>query len=101
MTSNPKTGSVGLATQIKSNGVFCWLAPNGAKQSSVPPEDIPASEAFDLKRTYVLEGCMIANLKPSDADMTVGNNIVTLSLNMQIDRYYPADPKDLYIDLHV
>lgn len=95
MTSNPKTGATSMASMVKTNGYFEWLRPN--------PEYVLSSTASDKIYTtavkYVLEGCMVKGLKPSDANMNAGNELVTLDLQIQIDRYYPAKTSDLYAPL--
>jgi len=48
--------------------------------------------------TFFLEGCAVRNFKPAqDADMSSGNVGVTFNLSLQIDRYYPATPLDLWV----
>lgn len=92
MHSHP-SGGVGLTTAVKTNGYFYWLIPNltGA------PGDASAAQAnvLELGGAYVLEGVMIKGLKPTDANMESNNELVSVNLTLQIDRYYPASPSDL------
>lgn len=94
--SNPHTGAVGRATDLKCNGRFFWLIPaEGATLGPGGSPDNPTTAPYIAKETYWLEGCWPTNFKPSDADMTTGNTIVTCNLSMQIDRYYPKQIDNL------
>jgi len=88
MTSNPKTGSVGLTSSIKTNGKFVCLVPNPAATNE--------HDAFVPGGTYILEGCMVKGFSPSHASMTE-NGLVSCTLSLSIDRYYPKSPSDLYV----
>lgn len=90
LTSNPRTGGSGLTSHVKAKGQFIWLIPNMAAQRQVESTN-PSDDTLIPGQVYVLEGCMITGLKPSDADMKVGNEIVKLTFNLSIDRYYPED----------
>ena len=93
LTSNPITGSVGLASQIKTNGSFWWLIPVQPTLDS----SVNASNSMVIGGAYFLEGCMVKGFKPADADMTTSNGLVTAEFGLQIDRYYPLDPADLQV----
>jgi hypothetical protein len=98
--SNPHTGAVGRATELKCNGRFFWLIPaSGATLDAAGTPDNPTSNPYIAKETYWLEGCWPTNFKPSDADMTTGNTIVTCNLSMQIDRYYPKTIDNLTFEV--
>lgn len=90
MVANPQTGSVGLASEVKTMGWFRWLQP--ASQKGGLNLNLGAGLRTNESNgmMYRLEGCWIKALKPSDADMTTGNTLVTLQMTLQIDRYYPA-----------
>jgi hypothetical protein len=90
LVSNKRTGGTGLASSLKTMGMFYWLAPNPNIGESVSEK-----EQFVLVNAYELQGCWPKNLKPSDADHTSGNTLVTYDFKMQIDRYYPVRPADL------
>lgn len=89
MVANPQTGSVGLASEVKTEGWFRWLQPQTQKGglNLNLGEGLGTNEGNGMM--YKLEGCWIKALKPSDADMTTGNTLVTLQMTLQIDRYYP------------
>ena len=79
LIANPRTGGVALPSEVKTDGTFQWLEPTPAAQGA---------SGLQPGLTYVLEGCWPKALKPSDADMSVGNSLVTLEFTLQIDRYY-------------
>ena len=95
MTSNPKTGACALSSMVKTNGVFEWLRPDPNHLTDTTDN----SEIYTTAAKYKLEGCLIKGLKPSDANMNAGNELVTLDLQVQIDRYYPAKTSDLFTAL--
>jgi len=90
LTANPRTGGVGLTSQVKASGEFYWLIPNMAAQKNVASTSTN-EDTLVVGQTYVLEGCLITGLKPADGDMKVGNEMVHLTFNLHIDRYYPKD----------
>lgn len=94
LTSNPKTGGVGLTSAVKSSGSFYWLVPNMARQQNV--EDTSENDTLSIGAAYYLEGVLVQGLKPGDANMT-GNGNVNLSFSIQIDRYYPMNLRDLTV----
>ena len=101
LTSNPRTGGVALTSQVKTSGQFYWLVPNMAVQSDVDivnPAAVTAN-TFNKIRAYKLEGILVKGLKPSNADMSTGNNTVELTFSLQIDRYYPQAIDDLTYNL--
>ena len=85
MVANPRTGGVGLASEVKTLGEFRWLVPASQRGSL----NLNMEEGLAVGQIYDLEGCWIKALKPSDADMTSGNTLVTMQMTLQIDRYYP------------
>jgi len=98
LVSNPKTGGVGLTTQVKAKGNMRWMVPNMQRQVQDIRGNIqPGENTMDEGLTYVLEGCIIKGLKFSDADMTQ-SGYVNLMFNLQIDRYYPVDVNDMVIN---
>ena len=90
-TSNPKTGSVALASSIKTDGKFQWLVPDASADLSAD------GTGYRIGGTYILEGCLIRGLQPGAANMNEGNGLVNLTFSLQIDRYYPENPSDLYV----
>jgi len=92
LISSPRTGGVGLSSKIKTNGFFYWLVPNEAVLGN---EGAAERDSYKLIRAYEMHGCWMKSLKPSDADMTTGNGLITYALKMQIDRYYPVATADL------
>jgi len=96
LTRNYKTGAVALTTQIKSNGYFEWLIPN---RSGTPLDQVAEDESMEAGATYFLEGVWIKNFKPSDADMNIANGYVTATFTLEIDRYYPMNPSNLYVQM--
>lgn len=90
LTANPRTGGVGLTTHVKAKGEFIWLIPNMQAQRNVESTS-PSDDTLIPGQVYVLEGCMITGLKPSDADMKIGNELVKYTFRLLIDRYYPQD----------
>lgn len=95
LTSNPQTGGVALTSAVKADGHFYWLVPDMARQFNV--RDVSATPALARGSAYYLEGCLVKNLKPSDANMAQ-TGLVTLTFSLQIDRYYPLDPTQLTIN---
>lgn len=91
LTSNPRTGGVGLTSGLKAKGVFWWLIPNMAEQIQLGQTD--SDSAMKIGLQYTLEGCLITGLKPSGADMTATGEaaLVNLDFTLQIDRYYPVN----------
>jgi hypothetical protein len=95
LTGNNQNGGVAITSQVKTNGFLYFLIPNMTAVSD--PTDTTNDAFFDGPR-YYLEGVLVKGLKVSEnADMTVGNEIVTVNLSLQIDRYYPLDPSDLSV----
>lgn len=94
LTSNPQTGGAALTSAVKTKGAFYWLTPNMARQANV--DDTSNDDTMTLGACYVLEGCLMQNLKPSDANMTASTG-VTLTFGLQIDRYYPRRTSDLAV----
>jgi hypothetical protein len=94
LTANPRTGGVALSSQIKTNGFFYWLVPNPAVLGN---ERAAERDSYILLRAYEIFGCWIKSLKPSDADMTTGNGVISYTMKMQIDRYFPVATADLQL----
>lgn len=121
LSSNPQTGSVVRTSDIKCSGFFYWLVPMkisatggigsmasiGAVEAAAGASAFPVGAAFGAAAAagnplaglkvgmqYKLEGCMIINLKPTDANMTEGNVPVTLTFRLVVDRFYPINLGD-------
>ncbi len=92
LISNPRTGGAAQTSAVKTSGRFYWLVPNMAKQVEI--EDPSDQDTMAIGAAYYLEGCLLQNLKPSDANMTQ-NGGATLSFGLQCDRYYPLRIADL------
>jgi len=98
LVSNPRTGGVGLTTQVKSKGLMRWIVPNMQRQvQDIRGNVQPGENTMDEGLTYVLEGCIIKGLKFSDADMTT-SGFVNLMFSLQIDRYYPVDVNNMVVN---
>jgi len=95
LTSNPRTGGVGLTTKVKAWGEFWWMVPNMAVQENVESER-PSDASLVPGLIYHLEGCLIKGLKFSEASMT-GNGMVNMTFTMQIDRYYPKSISNMVV----
>jgi hypothetical protein len=94
LTSNPQNGGVAVTSEVKTDGYFYYLVPN--MPDLVAMNDPTANATMQDGPSYYLEGVLIRGLKPmQESDMSVGNQIVTLAFNLQIDRYYPITPSDL------
>jgi hypothetical protein len=91
LTSNPRTGGVSQTTLIKANGEFWWLIPNQPEMDKIAQQETEAAMRPGLK--YVLEGCLITGLKPSQADMTATGDaaLTMLDFTLNVDRYYPVN----------
>lgn len=90
LTSNPRTGGQAQTSKVKSLGEFQWLIPNmAAAESLAERED---ENAYSVAQRYVLEGCMIMQLRPTEASMTATGEaaLVMLEFNLSVDRYYPV-----------
>lgn len=96
LTSNPRTGGVGITSQVKARGEFAWLIPNMEVQKDVE-ETAPSDDTLIPGLIYTLEGCMVTGLKFTDADMIVGNDTVKLMFELSIDRYYPKDIRKMVV----
>lgn len=92
LIASPRTGGVGLASQVKTNGMFYWLVPNLAVLGD---EEAAERDAYTLLRAYELYGCWVKSLKPSDADMESGTGLISYTMRLQLDRYYPVATADL------
>ncbi len=99
LVSNPRTGSVGLTTELKSNGYMRWMVPskNVSPFEGSGAESVSSASTANILTdglTYVLEGVIIKGLKYGDADMTQ-SGIVNLMLTLQIDRWYAEDVNNM------
>jgi len=95
LVSNPRTGGVGLTTQVKAKGFMTWYTPNMQRQvADIRGNVQPSENTMDPGLTYVLEGCIIKGLRFTDADMTQ-SNFVNMLFTLQIDRYYPDDVNNM------
>lgn len=92
LISDPRTGRVARTSVVKTTGFFYWLIPNDAVLTQESPS---IDDSFKLLRAYHLEGCLLTDLMPEEADMESSGSIL-YSFKMQIDRYYPVNPEDLY-----
>lgn len=92
LCSNPRTGGVALTSAVKTSGNFFWLQPNMARQVNI--DDPSDTDVMLNGGAYYLEGCLVQNLKPSDANMEQ-TGLVSLTFGLQIDRYYPMKTTDL------
>jgi hypothetical protein len=91
LVSNPRTGGVGLTSEVKAKGTYRWLVPNMQKQiNDLRGDATPGESTFKDGLAYDLEGCLIKGLKPADGDMTQ-SGYVNLMFSLQIDNYYPAN----------
>ena len=91
LASNPKTGGVGLTSEVKAKGYLRWLVPNMQKQiADIRGNATPGESTLKTGLTYEMEGCLIKGLKFADADMTQ-SGYVNLMFGLQIDRMYPVD----------
>jgi hypothetical protein len=96
LASNPRTGGVGLTSQIKARGEFVWLIPNMAVQKNTDSTS-PSDDTLIPGLIYVLEGCMPTGLKWTDANMTTGTELAKLQFELSIDRYYPKDIRTMIV----
>ena len=94
LTSHP-TGGTARTSQVKCNGMFYWLVPGVGNVADSSAYDGAAGYTLKEGGAYKLEGVMIKGFKPSDADMESNNGLVTFSMTLQIDRYYPTSPSAL------
>jgi hypothetical protein len=91
LVSNPKTGGVGLTSEVKSKGFMRHMVPNMQKQiNDLRGDASPGESTLKDGLTWQLEGCIIKGLKPVDADMTQ-SGYVNLMFSLQIDRVFPVD----------
>lgn len=91
LVANPKTGGVGLTSEVKAKGYMRWMVPNMTKQiQDIRGTAVPGENTMLEGLTYELEGCIIKGLRFIDADMTQSGG-VNLLFNLQIDRYYPVN----------
>jgi hypothetical protein len=97
LVANPKTGGVGLTSEVKGKGFMRWMVPNMQKQiQDIRGNAVPGENTLNEGLTYILEGCIIKGLRYSDADMTQ-SGYVNLLFGLQIDRYYPDDPNSMQV----
>jgi hypothetical protein len=91
LVANPRTGGVGLTSEVKSKGFFRHMVPNMQKQiNDLRGDASPGESTLKDGLVWQLEGCIIKGLKPADGDMTQ-SGYVNLAFNLQIDRFYPQD----------
>lgn len=96
LISNPVTGGVALTSHVKTTGMFYWLVPNMEVQRDADRTDATGRDTMKFGAAYKLEGVLVKSLKPSDANMTQSGG-VTLQFGLQIDRYYPLNPRALTV----
>lgn len=99
MTSDPN-GGVGRTSSMKTTGVFNWLVPSltpklGVLESNLRETD--ADTVWEMKPggKYFLEGILVKNLSPTEANMDSRDQLVMLNLTLSVDRYFPARASDL------
>lgn len=91
LVANPKTGGVGLTSEVKSKGYMRWMVPNMNRQiQDIRGTAQPGENTLLEGLTYELEGCIIKGLRYTDGDMKQ-SGMVNLLFNLQIDRYYPIN----------
>ena len=91
LIANPRTGGVGLTSEVKCQGFLRWLIPNMAKQvADLHGQPRPGEDTMKDGMVYTLEGCWISGLKFVDADMTQ-SGYVTATFNLCVDRWYPEN----------
>lgn len=95
LISNPRTGGVAQTSVVKTTGKFFWLVPNMAQQADIE-DTSPNAEVMKFGGAWHLEGCLLQNLKPSDASMTQSTG-ATFTFGLQCDRYYPLNVTDLNV----
>jgi hypothetical protein len=93
MHSHPN-GGVALTSSIKSDGWFYWLIPG---LDAIPEDSSVDGDPMRDGAAYYLEGVMVSDFKPTDADMTSNNNLVNYTMQLSIDRYYPKKLNDLKV----
>ncbi len=97
--AHPGSGGVSLTSSIKTFGYFYWLVPNQKLLTNEVNRinDAQPADVMQPGATYVLEGVLLTGLKPTDADMEQGNQLVYYEMTISIDRYYPIHPSDLKV----
>ena len=88
LIKNPRTGTAGLTSAVKCSGTFKWLIPN---MTAIANVDAEPEDGLKVGLEYVLEGCLITGIKPTDANHTQTNAGVNLSFDLLVDRYYPKN----------
>jgi hypothetical protein len=96
LVANPRTGGVGLTSQVKSEGWFRYLVPNMARQvADLQKGANPSQDSLTDGLVWKLEGVWPKAFKMTDADMTTGNALSMCLVTFAIDRYYPYDINDM------
>lgn len=91
LCGNPRTGGVGLTSEVKAKGYMRWLVPNMTRQiQDIRGTAQPGENTMLEGLTYELEGCLIKGFRYADADMTQSGT-VNILFTLQIDRYYPLN----------
>jgi len=100
LVANPKTGGVGLTSQVKSKGYFQYLVPNMARQIADLQSSAQSSQDT-LKNglKWILEGVWPKAFKMTDADMSTGNAVSMCLVTFSVDRYYPEDVNSMQVAL--
>ena len=100
LISNPRTGGVGLTSEVKSKGYFVYLVPNMARQAADLQAGAQSSQdTLKAGLKWVLEGVWIKSYKMTDADMTTGNAVANCLVTFAIDRYYPDNINRMIVDI--
>jgi hypothetical protein len=98
LVANPRTGGVGLTSQVKGMGYFRYLVPNMARQvADLQAGAQPAQDTLMDGLQWVLEGVWPKAFKMTDADMTTGNAVAMAMVTFAIDRYYPVDINNMVV----
>jgi hypothetical protein len=98
--ANPRTGGVGLTSEVKSKGYFVYLVPNMARQAADLQAGAQSSQdTLKAGLKWVLEGVWPKSFKMTDADMSTGNAVSMCLVTFAIDRYYPDNINRMIVDI--
>jgi hypothetical protein len=100
LVANPRTGGVGLTSEVKSKGYFVYLVPNMARQAADLQAGAQSSQdTLKAGLKWVLEGVWPKSFKMTDADMSTGNAVSMCLVTFAIDRYYPDNINRMIVDI--
>lgn len=98
LIANPRTGGVGLTSEVKSKGYFQYLVPNMTRQiADLQSGAVSGQDTLKAGLRWVMEGIWIKAFKMTDADMTAGNQVADCLVTFAIDRYYPEDINNMVV----